>query len=103
MPLWPPIAPRGSIWCAATASRNGRRWCCRITARDLAAVARSAASHRHDEADPMTIQSFDEISYRTQGPGRIAALRRKLREAGLDGFIVPRSDEHQNEYCPPSE
>ncbi|MDQ0471616.1 Xaa-Pro aminopeptidase [Labrys wisconsinensis] len=49
------------------------------------------------------LQSFDEVSNPAQGKARIAALRRKLAEAGLDGFVVPRSDEHQNEYCPPSE
>ena len=33
--------------------------------------------------------------------GRIGALRRKLAEAGLDGYVVPRFDEHQGEYCAP--
>jgi Xaa-Pro aminopeptidase len=32
---------------------------------------------------------------------RIAALRAALRAAGLDGFIVPRADEHLGEYVPP--
>ncbi|RFB79594.1 aminopeptidase P family protein [Methylovirgula sp. 4M-Z18] len=43
-------------------------------------------------------QSFDETSNPAQGPARLAALRAKLNEMGLDGFLVPRSDEHQNEY-----
>ncbi len=47
------------------------------------------------------LQSFDEVSNPAQGKARIAALRRKLAEAGLDGFVVPRSDEHQNEYARP--
>jgi Xaa-Pro aminopeptidase len=51
----------------------------------------------------MSLQSFDEISDPSQGATRLAALRRRLAEMGLDGFLVPRSDEHQNEYCPPSE
>ncbi|MDQ0395248.1 aminopeptidase P family protein [Labrys monachus] len=50
-----------------------------------------------------TFQSFDEISQPALGPARVKALREKLAERGLDGFVVPRSDEHQNEYCPPSE
>src|ERR1700744_105653 len=50
-----------------------------------------------------TFQSFDEISQPSLGPARVKALRTKLAERGLDGFVVPRSDEHQNEYCPPSE
>jgi Xaa-Pro aminopeptidase len=33
--------------------------------------------------------------------GRIDLLRRELAAQGLDGFIVPRADEHQGEYVPP--
>ncbi len=47
-------------------------------------------------------QSFDESADPTQGPARLAALRAELRRRGLDGFVVPRADEHQNEYVPPS-
>ena len=32
---------------------------------------------------------------------RVARLRRELASRSLDGFIVPRSDEHQGEYVPP--
>ena len=32
---------------------------------------------------------------------RIDLLRRELAAKGLDGFIVPRADEHQGEYVPP--
>ena len=32
---------------------------------------------------------------------RVARLRRELAARGLDGFVVPRSDEHQGEYVPP--
>ena len=31
-------------------------------------------------------------------PARVAALRAELQRLGLDGFIVPRADEHQGEY-----
>ena len=44
-------------------------------------------------------QTFDDPSHR-KGPERIEALRAALREAGLDGFVVPRADEHQSEYVP---
>ena len=30
-------------------------------------------------------------------------MRAELKRRGLDGFIVPRADRHQNEYVPPSE
>ena len=31
---------------------------------------------------------------------RLAALRTELQRRGLDGFVVPRADEHQGEYVP---
>ena len=31
---------------------------------------------------------------------RLERLRRRLAEQGLDGFVVPRADEHQGEYVP---
>ena len=33
-------------------------------------------------------------------PARLAALRAELARRGLDGFVVPRADEHQGEYVP---
>ena len=33
--------------------------------------------------------------------GRLNLLRQELALRGLDGFLVPRSDEHQGEYVPP--
>ena len=32
---------------------------------------------------------------------RLTALRAELAAQGLDGFIVPRADEHLGEYVPP--
>ncbi|MCC2104206.1 MAG: aminopeptidase P family N-terminal domain-containing protein, partial [Hyphomicrobiales bacterium] len=46
-------------------------------------------------------QSFAEASDRTRAAPRAAALRAELSSRGLSGFVVPRSDEHQNEYVPP--
>jgi Xaa-Pro aminopeptidase len=43
-------------------------------------------------------QTFDSHADPTQGPPRLAALRKALAEAGLAGFIVPRADIHQGEY-----
>jgi len=48
-------------------------------------------------------QSFEDQADPSQGVARIAALRAALDGAGLDGFLVPRADEHQNEYVPQSE
>ncbi len=33
-------------------------------------------------------------------PSRLASLREELARCGLDGFVVPRADEHQGEYVP---
>ena len=43
-------------------------------------------------------QSFEVTARPEQGPPRLAALRAELERAGLDGFLVPRSDAHQGEY-----
>ena len=32
---------------------------------------------------------------------RAEALRAELKKHGLDGFLIPRADEHQGEYVPP--
>ncbi len=43
-------------------------------------------------------QDFDEVNDPSKGGERVARLREWLEGKGLDGFIVPRSDEHQGEY-----
>lgn len=45
-------------------------------------------------------QTFSETADPSQGAARAAALREELARRELDGFVVPRSDEHQNEYVP---
>ena len=48
-----------------------------------------------DNAEPLAT-SFAEIAR------RLKALRKELKSRDLDGFIIPRADEHQGEYVPPS-
>src|SRR6266478_6786106 len=48
-------------------------------------------------------QSFEDRAERGASAPRVAALRTELARRGLTGFIVPRSDRHQNEYVPGSE
>lgn len=48
-------------------------------------------------------QPFENTVDPRHGAERVARLREALRTAALDGFVVPRSDVHQNEYVPPSE
>ncbi|WP_342361312.1 aminopeptidase P family protein [Terrarubrum flagellatum] len=45
-------------------------------------------------------QSFEDKSEGARGPERAALLRAELKLRGVDGFIVPRADEHQGEYVP---
>lgn len=53
-------------------------------------------------ASSSPFQTFaDATSPGTVAP-RLALLRAEMKRRGLDGFVVPRSDEHQNEYCHPS-
>ncbi len=47
-------------------------------------------------------QSFDDPQPAATG-SRVAALRADLARRGFAGFIVPRTDRHQNEYVAPSE
>lgn len=46
-------------------------------------------------------QSFEVVSNPATGAPRVAKLRAELESLGLDGFLVPRADEHQGEYVPP--
>jgi Xaa-Pro aminopeptidase len=45
-------------------------------------------------------QTFADDASRSDGAARLSALRAELRRLGLDGFLVPRADAHQNEYVP---
>src|SRR5258706_13724316 len=45
-------------------------------------------------------QSFDESTDRSFGPKHVPLIRKAMAEQGLDGFVTPHEDEHQNEYLP---
>src|SRR6202045_4607661 len=45
-------------------------------------------------------QTYDDVTDASTCAPRLAALSEELARRGLDGFIVPRSDEHQGEYVP---
>ena len=47
-----------------------------------------------------SFQNFDDLSDPATVAPRLHLLRAELVRRGLDGFIVPRSDEHQGEYVP---
>lgn len=51
-------------------------------------------------ADSAHFQQFEVTTQPSQGATNVAALRAEMKKLGLDGFIVPHEDEHQNEYLP---
>jgi Xaa-Pro aminopeptidase len=55
------------------------------------------------ERQKSRFQTFEDASEGAEGPARLASLRALLKEAGLDGFLVPKADAHQSEYVPKSE
>ncbi|HRO32649.1 MAG TPA: aminopeptidase P family protein [Brevundimonas sp.] len=45
-------------------------------------------------------QTFDEATDPSFGRKHLPLLRARMAEQGLDGFLIPHEDEHQNEYLP---
>lgn len=45
-------------------------------------------------------QNFDEATDCSFGPSHVPLIRKAMTAQGLDGFLVPHEDEHQNEYLP---
>ncbi|EJF89052.1 aminopeptidase P family protein [Bartonella tamiae] len=46
-------------------------------------------------------QSFDMTTNPANAKERVERLRYEMEKQNLDGFLVPRADEHQGEYVPP--
>lgn len=46
-------------------------------------------------------QSFENRADASQGAGRLLTLRELMEKEALSGFLVPRADAHQGEYCAP--
>ncbi len=45
-------------------------------------------------------QTFTESTTPAFGPRHVPLIRAAMKAQGLDGFIIPHEDEHQNEYLP---
>jgi Xaa-Pro aminopeptidase len=45
-------------------------------------------------------QTFDEHTDPSFGPRHVPLIRKAMEAQGLDGFLIPHEDEHQNEYLP---
>lgn len=52
---------------------------------------------------PRQFQDFSDHRDPVAAAPRLAGLRKRLKALGVDGFIIPRADEHQNEYVPACE
>src|SRR5271168_5624282 len=48
-------------------------------------------------------QTFEEPETGVALSARLSAFREELAKRNLNGFVVPRADQQQNEYVPPSE
>src|ERR1700722_4038992 len=48
-------------------------------------------------------QTFEEPETGVALTARLSAFREKLARRNLTGFVVPRADQQQNEYVPPSD
>ena len=77
-----PAQPEPAAWLRLVARRPGVR------------LGRRLVALRDEIARGLT----NGLDGRRSDPARLAALRRELKRRKLDGFIVPRSDEHQGEY-----
>lgn len=49
---------------------------------------------------PAMRQTFDESTDPSFGPLHVPLIREAMARQGLDAFVVPHEDEHQNEYLP---
>ena len=63
-------------------------------------TARTRPSRKRLRVFESRFQSFVALGDPSHGAARVAKLRAELAKADLAGFIVPRADEHQNEYVP---
>ena len=48
-------------------------------------------------------QTFEEPESGVALTARLSAFREELARRKLTGFVIPRADQQQNEYVPPSE
>lgn len=72
----------------------------------LALIVDQAENRRHritteSQGMPPRFQTFDDPAADARSAVRLDCLRGELAARGVQGFIVPRADEHQSEYVPP--
>ena len=76
---------------AAPESRDGRAW--------LTLLGSDLPAELTDRLERLRLSLRDRPKAKGP-PDRLKALRTELKARGLDGFVVPRSDEHQGEDLP---
>jgi Xaa-Pro aminopeptidase len=79
----------------------GASWHCLVAAAVTSALAEALEKLSREIAAGYRDGLSRDDFFRLSRGERVARLRRELAARGLDGFIVPRSDEHQGEYVPP--
>jgi len=80
---------------AAPEGLAGPEWVELFDPQPDAELTRALTSWREEMA-----KADDGLHASPAPPERLAALREDLKRRGLDGFVVPRADEHQGEYVP---
>ena len=80
---------------AAPEGLAGPEWVELFDPQPDAALTRALTAWRAEMAG-----ADDGLAAQPAPPERLAALREELARRGLDGFVVPRADEHQGEYVP---
>lgn len=63
-------------------------------------IRQSQAAHLDAAASRLADSFTASIENRSAVPKRLAALRAELQRQGLQGFIIPLTDEYQGEYIP---
>jgi Xaa-Pro aminopeptidase len=80
---------------AAPEGLAGPEWIELVAPGADAELARALSAWRSEIAD-----AADGLGASPAPVSRLTALRAELTRRGLDGFVVPRADEHQGEYVP---
>ena len=82
-------------------AETGTEWHCLVADPVPPALAEALEKLRAEMASGYHDGLARDDFIRLSRAARVAMLRRELAARGLDGFVVPRSDEHQGEYVPP--
>jgi len=80
----------------AAEARDPEAWCVLVAADPSPALTAQLVALKDQIAQDAAPAPIDGTTYKA----RLAAVRAGLVRLGIDGFLVPRADEFQNEYVP---